>query len=366
MFRPTLSLMFVMALAACKGSDTGSGPAGKDTTEAPAATAVSLTGAGATFPYPLYTKWISEFSKSNPNVRLNYQSIGSGGGIRQITERTVDFGASDAAMTDEQLQKTPGLMHIPTCLGSVALAYNVEGIDSGLKLGRDVVAGIFLGTIKKWNDPAIASKNPGVALPDKPISSVHRSDGSGTTKIFVDYLSAISESWKSGPGTGTSVKWPDGLGGKGNEGVSALVSSTPGSIGYVELAYATQNKLKTAAVENASGAFVTPSLEATSAAAKGIALPEDFRVVIVNSPEPSSYPIAGFTYVLVYKDQTDAKRGKALLEFLSWALSSTGQGFTAGLHYGALPEGVRTRALQALGGVRGPDQKPLLVVPATP
>ena len=265
----TLALVVVTALAAgCQssGADTGSLPGQKKTAasaSAEAATAApsgdrSLTGAGATFPYPLYTKWISEFSKTQPGLKINYQSIGSGGGIRQITERTVDFGATDAAMNEEQMAKTPGILHIPTCLGAVVLTYNLEGVPSGLKITQEAAAGIFLGTVKDWSDPLLVKENPGTKLPKKPIVSIHRSDGSGTTKIFTEWLTAASPDWKKGPGMGLSVSFPSGLGAKGNEGVAGQVSGTPGAIGYVELVYAVQNKLSYASIKNSSGAVVAP------------------------------------------------------------------------------------------------------------
>jgi phosphate transport system substrate-binding protein len=343
-----------------EGSLPGSKPAG--TTQAALATGgASLTGAGATFPYPLYTKWISEFGKTQPGVKINYQSIGSGGGIRQITERTVDFGASDAPMSDEQIGKAPGILHIPTCLGAVVLTYNLEGVPSGLKITPEAAAGIFLGKIKDWDDPAITKDNPDLKLPKKPIASIHRSDGSGTTKIFVDYLSAVSADWKSGPGSGTSVNWPSGLGAKGNEGISGQVQSTPGSIGYVELVYAVQNRLSFAAVKNAAGKFVVPSLEGvTAAGASALArMPDDFRISIVNAEGDGAYPIAGFTYMLLYKEQKDAAKGKALVDFLAWSLHD-GQRLTRDLAYAPLPDELVKKADAKLKTVTGPDGKPLL------
>ncbi|MCC6554258.1 MAG: phosphate ABC transporter substrate-binding protein PstS [Polyangiaceae bacterium] len=358
-----LALPLLALTAACGRSDgpiEGSLP-GSAKSGAPAGGEVALTGAGATFPYPLYTKWIAEFQKANPNVKINYQSIGSGGGIRQITERTVDFGASDAPMSDDQLAKAPGILHLPTCLGAVVLTYNLEGVPTGLKLTPEAVAGIFLGKIKKWNDPAITGENPDAKLPNKEIASVHRSDGSGTTKIFVDYLSAVSPEWKSGPGAGTSVSWPGGLGAKGNEGISALVSSTPSSIGYVELAYAMQNKLSFAAIKNQAGKFVLPSLESTTAAGAGAAakMPEDLRISIVNAEGDEAYPIAGFTYILAYSEQKDPAKGRVLASFLRWAMHE-GQRFTRDLHYAPLPAPVVEKVDRKLATLTGPDQKPLL------
>lgn len=321
---------------------------------------VSLTGAGATFPFPLYTKWVSEYARANPGVAINYQSIGSGGGIRQITEGTVDFGASDAPMTDEQLAKAKDVLHVPTCLGAVVLAYNVQGVGTGLKLTPAAAAGIFLGEVKSWDDPAIASENPGVPLPSRPIATVHRSDGSGTTKIFLDYLSAVSPAWARGPGSGTSVSWPIGLGAKGNEGVAGLLKTQPDSIGYVELAYAAQNRMPVASLRNRAGRFVAPTLESTTAAAAGAArkIPEDLRVSIVDAEGEGAYPIAGFTYILLHARQADAAKGRALVGFLGWALTD-GQKYTAPLHYAALPPEVAGKAQDRLSLVTGPDDKPL-------
>jgi phosphate transport system substrate-binding protein len=361
-----LALPLLALLSACSKSDSPEGPplpGSKSSASAQTAAggSVALVGAGASFPFPLYTKWISEYTKQKPELKINYQSIGSGGGIRQITERTVDFGASDAPMSDEQIGKAPGIIHIPTCLGAVVLTYNIEGVSGGLKLTPDAAAGIFLGTIKNWDDPLIKNENPDAKLPSKPIASVHRSDGSGTTKIFVEYLSAVSPAWKSGPGAGTSVNWPSGLGAKGNEGVSAQVSSTPNAIGYVELAYATQNKLSYAAIKNQAGKFVLPSIESTTAAGAGAAakMPDDLRITIVNAEGEGSYPIAGFTYVLLYKEQKDAAKGKALVDFLKWA-AHDGQRLTNDLHYAPLPKEVADKVDAKLAGITGPDGKALL------
>ena len=299
-----------------------------------------ITGAGATFPFPLYSKWFSDYNKKNPNLRFNYQSIGSGGGIKQITEKTVDFGASDAPLSEEELAKAPGVLHIPTVLGAVVVTYNAS-ID-GLKLTPATLSGIFMGKITKWNDPALAKDNPGAKLPDTAVTVAHRSDGSGTTYVFTDYLAKVSPEWKSTVGAGKSVKWPVGLGAKGNEGVTGLVKGTPGAIGYVELAYANQNKLPTAALKNHDGAFVKPSLEATSEAAAGVEMPDDFRVSITNASGKSAYPIAAFTYLLVYKDQGDKAKGEALINFLWWAVHD-GQTAAAPLDYAPLPKAVVTK-----------------------
>jgi phosphate transport system substrate-binding protein len=299
-----------------------------------------INGAGATFPFPLYSKWFSEYNKLHPDLRFNYQSIGSGGGVKQITARTVDFGASDTPMSDAELAKAPGLLHVPTCLGAVAVVYS--GAPAGLKLTPDLLADIFLGKLTKWNDARIAAVNPGAKLPDLTITVAHRSDGSGTTAVFTDYLAKIAPTWKSQVGAAKSVKWPAGLGGKGNEGVTGLVKSAPGAIGYVELAYAKQNALQMAALRNAEGVFVLPSIESTSAAAAGVTLPPDFRVSITNPRGKSAYPISAFTYLLVYREQSDVQKGKALSQFLWWA-SHSGQKLAGALDYAPLPTSVVTR-----------------------
>lgn len=301
-----------------------------------------INGAGATFPYPIYSKWFSEYAKVDPSVKFNYQSIGSGGGIKQITAQTVDFGASDKFLSDEELKAAPGkLIHIPTVMGAVVVTYNIPGIPSGLKLSSVDVADIFLGKITKWNDRRIAGDNPGVKLPDQPIVVVHRSDGSGTTNIFTDYLSAVNPEWKSKVGKGASVKWPVGLGGKGNEGVAGQVKNTAYAIGYVELAYAVENKLPFATLKNHDGVFVVPSIKTTSAAAAGAAkhMPADYRVSLVNQPGKDAYPIVGFTWLLVYEHQKDAVKGKKLVEFLKWELKH-GQKMASALLYAPLPANV--------------------------
>ena len=303
---------------------------------------VQLNGAGASFPYPLYTKWLAEYKKVKPQVTIDYQSIGSGGGIKGITEQTLDFAGSDAPMTDEELSKAPGpILHIPTVAGAVAITYNLPDLGATLKLTPEVLAGIFLGEIKKWNDQRLVAINPGVRLPDQNIVVVHRSDGSGTTNIFTDYLSNVSPTWKEKVGKGTSVQWPTGVGAKGNEGVAGQVRQTPGAIGYVELAYAIQNRLPYAELRNAAGKFVAPSLETTTAAMAGAAakMPADMRVSIVNAPGENSYPIAGYTYLLVYKNQKDQAKGKALAEYLWWAIHD-GQKYATELLYAPLPSNV--------------------------
>jgi phosphate transport system substrate-binding protein len=308
----------------------------------PASAATLINGAGATFPYPLYSKWFSEYAKIDPSVKFNYQSIGSGGGIKQITAQTIDFGASDKFLTDAELTAAPGkIIHIPTVMGAVVVTYNLPGVAKGLKLSSEDVADIFLGRITKWNDPKIANDNPGIKLPNQPIIVVHRSDGSGTTAIFTDYLSGVSAEWKSKVGMGASVKWPVGLGGKGNEGVAGQIKTTGNTIGYVELAYAFENKLLYATLKNKSGAFVEPSIKSTSAAAAAAAkhMPADYRISLVNQPAKDAYPIVGFTWLLVYEQQKDKVKGKKLVEFLNWELKK-GQKMAGALLYAPLPENV--------------------------
>ena len=297
-----------------------------------------MNGAGATFPYPLYSKWFDEYAKVDQSVRFNYQSIGSGGGIRQIIARTVDFGATDGPMTDEQLKQAPGeLFHIPMVMGAVVATYTLLGSPK-LRFTPELLADIFLGKVSKWNDPRIAALNSEVSLPNQPIIVVHRSDGSGTTYIWVDYLSKVSKEWQTKVGRGTSVNWPVGLGGKGNEGVAGQVKSTPGALGYVELAYAVTNKLPIAAIRNRAGKFVEPSIESTTAAAAAAAreMPSDFRVSLTDAPGDHAYPVAGFTWILVYKEQPDELRGKAMAKFLQWAIHD-GQKYAPSLLYAPLP-----------------------------
>jgi phosphate transport system substrate-binding protein len=301
-----------------------------------------INGAGATFPYPLYSKWFSEYAKVDPTVKFNYQSIGSGGGIKQITAQTVDFGASDKPLSDDELKAAPGkLLHIPTVMGAVVVTYNIPGIGSGLKLKSEDVADIFLGKITRWNDKRITDDNPGVKLPDQPIIVVHRSDGSGTSSIFTSFLSGVSGEWKSKVGTGASVNWPVGLGGKGNEGVAGQVKTTKNSIGYVELAYAFENKLPYASLRNVSGSFVAPSIKSTSAAAAAAAksMPADYRISLVNQPGKDAYPIVGFTWLLVYERQKNPVIGRKLVEFLGWELKH-GQKMAPPILYAPLPANV--------------------------
>jgi phosphate transport system substrate-binding protein len=300
-----------------------------------------INGAGATFPYPIYSKWFDEFHKKYPEAEINYQSIGSGGGIRQLLEGTVDFGASDGPMTDEQLSqaKTP-IVHLPTVLGAVVATYNLPGVQK-LKLTPEALAGIFLGKITAWNDPALVKENPGVALPAVPIVPVHRSDGSGTSFVFTDYLSKVSPEWDRTVGRGTSVNWPVGIGGKGNEGVSGLVKQTPNSIGYVELVYALQNGLAYADIRNRAGRYVPPSLASVTAAAAAAAakMPQDFRVSITDPASPDAYPISSFTWLLIPSRIADKTKGDIIKRFLGWMLSD-GQAMTTPLNYAPLPPAV--------------------------
>jgi phosphate transport system substrate-binding protein len=314
-----------------------------------AAQTTTLNGAGATFPYPMYSKWFSDYHQLHPNIEINYQSIGSGGGIRQVQAQTVDFGASDGPMSDQQLSETKfKVLHIPTVLGAVVPAYNIPGVTGEVKFTPQALAGVFLGKISKWNDPAIASANPDLKLPDTNIIVVHRSDGSGTTYIFTDFLSKISDEWKNGPGKGTSVKWPVGLGGKGNEGVAGQVRQLPGAIGYVELIYAVQNKIPYGTVKNAAGAYVKASLESVTAAAASVkSMPADFRVSITNAPGKDSYPISSFTWLLIPAQSKDAAKGKIIADFLVWMLDQ-GQKETAALTYAPLPSSVVDKVKEAI------------------
>ena len=310
-----------------------------------------INGAGATFPYPIYSKWFNEYVKVDPSVRFNYQSIGSGGGQKQILSETVDFGASDGPMSDENLAKAPrALWHFPTVAGADVITYNLPN-DPKLKLDGATIAGIFLGKITKWNDAAIAGQNPDVKLPDLDIVVVHRSDGSGTTYIFTDFLSKVSPAWKDAVGKGTSVSWPTGIGGKGNEGVSGQVKQVSGAIGYIELAYAKQNHLAYADVKNSSGVYVTPSIESVTEALATASIPDDFRFSMVNPPGEKAYPIAGTTWLLVYADQKDHAKGEKLVQFLKWAYSD-GEKLAPALDYAPLPESLIKRALEKVQSIK--------------
>ncbi len=331
-----LPLFLLVAVAIFGNGCKGTGPGGT----------ISLQGAGATFPNPLYQKWLSEFGKQHPNIRIDYQSIGSGGGIKQIQSQTVDFGASDAPMTDAELKAAPAeLIHIPTVLGAVVITYNLEGVSKPLRFSPDVIADIFLGKIAKWNDPRIKADNADVNLPAADITVVHRADGSGTSFVFTDYLAKVSADWKQKVGADKSPKWPVGQGGKGNEGVTGQVKQQPNTIGYVELAYAVQNKMPSALIKNAGGNFVEASIDAVTAAAAASATttPDDLRVSITNANGPDAYPISSYTYILAYKDQKDAAKGKGLVDFLWWGIHD-GESFAKDLQYAPLPVEIVKRA----------------------
>jgi phosphate transport system substrate-binding protein len=355
-----LCLIWVISSMACGG---GSAPAtNAGAAPAPAASAapfggggkIQINGAGATFPYPIYSKWFSEYRKLHPDVEINYQSIGSGGGIQQITAQTVFFGATDGPMTDAQLKTAPGpILHFPTVLGAVVPIYNVEGTAAALKFTGPLLADIYLGKIKRWNDPEIAKTNPGVNLPAFDITVVHRSEGSGTTFIFVDYLAKVSPEWKDKVGVMASVNWPVGVGGKGNEGVSGLVKQTPGSIGYVELIYAKQNNISYGSVQNQAGEFVSADVNSVTAAAAGASstLPKDFRVSITNSPGKGAYPISSFTWILLYEDPQDKRLAAVMVDLMKWALSD-GQQFAPDLGYAPLPAGVVQQEMDQLARIK--------------
>lgn len=319
---------------------------------------VLINGAGATFPYPIYSKWFDEYHKKFPRYQINYQSVGSGAGIRQISEGTVDFGASDGPMSDEQLKAyldkhgSP-ILHFPTVLGAAVPTYNISGVQASLNFTPEALAGIFLGKVTKWNDPLIASANPGVSLPGEDVVVIHRSDGSGTTYIWTDYLSKVSEEWKTRVGNGTSVNWPAGLGGKGNEGVAALVKQTPGAVGYVELIYAASNNIPYGAVKNPAGTFVKADLASVSEAAAGAArdMPDDFRVSITNAQGKKAYPISSFTWLLIPSKFEDTAKRDAIKNFLKWALTD-GQSYAEGLSYAKLPKNVVDKELKALAKVQ--------------
>ncbi|HWZ44065.1 MAG TPA: phosphate ABC transporter substrate-binding protein PstS [Candidatus Saccharimonadales bacterium] len=333
----------VLLLAVCLGS---------------AAAQTNLNGAGATFPNPIYQKWFSEYHNQHPDIQINYQSLGSGAGIAQLQKRTVDFGASDGPMNDDQLSQTPfKVLHIPTVLGAVVPTYNIPGVSAELKFTPDVLAGIFLGQIKKWNDPRLAKVNPGVKFPDADVIVVHRTDGSGTTYIFTDYLSKVSPEWAKGPKKGTSISWPVGLGGKGNEGVAGTVKQTEGSIGYVELIYALSNNMSYGRVQNAAGQFVKASLDSVTAAAAAVKnMPDDFRVSITNAPGKEAYPISSFTWFLVPVEWTDAGKEKVFVNFLNWMVDK-GQGMTSALAYAPLPKAVAVKVKARIKEIKVKDNK---------
>ena len=325
---------------------------------AKAQSTVLLNAAGATFPYPIYSKWFNIYHQAHPNIQINYQSIGSGGGIRQLTAGTVDFGASDGPMTDEQIKDFQtkngfGVLHFPTVLGAVVPTYNIPGVSTELNFTQKALAGIYLGSITKWNDPEIAKANPGVKLPNDDIVVVHRSDGSGTTYIFTDFLSKADDGWKNKVGRATSVNWPVGLGGKGNEGVSGLLKQTPDSIGYVELVYALQNNIAFGKLQNASGKFIKASLDSVTAAAAASAkdIPDDFRVSITNAPGPTAYPISSFTWLLIPEKIKDTAKRDAIKDFLKWMLTD-GQNYNEGLSYAKLPKPVVAKELKAISKIQ--------------
>jgi phosphate transport system substrate-binding protein len=350
-------IAFASAAALLVACSSGS-PKGADSSKVASTTgaSVDLTGAGATFPYPLYSKWFADYA-TKTGVKINYQSIGSGGGIRQLSEQTVDFGASDSPMKDDELSKAKGgpILHFPTVLGAVALIYNLPDLKQPLKLDGATLGDIYLGTIKKWNDGRIASLNPGAALPNADILVVHRSDGSGTSFIVTDYLSAVSPAWSKGPGKGKEVQWPTGLGAKGNEGVAGQVRQSAGAIGYAELAYAKQNKIATASLKNAAGEFVAPSVESATAAAgaASAALPAntDYRVSIVNAKGAGAYPISSFTWILVYQNQPDATKGRKLVDFLTWALTDAQQQAST-LDYAPIPAAMSKQLVERLKTIK--------------
>ncbi|MEI9953519.1 MAG: phosphate ABC transporter substrate-binding protein PstS [Pseudomonadota bacterium] len=356
--RRNLLVGLLLTLVACKGNQPAPAPAASDSTPAVKKDEpVSLTGAGATFPYPLYSKWISEYNKQNPNVKINYQSIGSGGGIRQITANTVDFGATDAPMKEDEAKQAPGkLFHIPATIGAVVVAYNVPEVTGTLKIAPEVLVDIYAGKIKKWNDPKIKADNPDAKLPEKDISVVYRTDGSGTTAVFTDYLGKVSPEWKEKVGVGKVVNWPTGLGAKGNEGVTGQVKTTPYTIGYIERAYASQNKLPMAELKNKAGKFVAPSIEAMSAAADAVEVPDELFVSLSNAEGEAAYPITSYSYLLLYADAKDAVKGEALAKYVWWGLHD-GQKFAKDLDYAPIPAKVLVKVEARLKELRSGDKK---------
>ena len=348
--KPVLMASALAIVAGCSGGSAPPATEGAGGAARASGGRTQINGAGATFPYPIYSKWFSEYNKLHPNVEINYQSLGSGAGIRQLSSRTVFFGASDQPMKDDQLKAAPGkILHFPTVLGAVVPIYNLPEVSQQLKFTGPLIADIVLGKVKKWNDPAIAKLNPGVKLPPTDLTLVHRSEGSGTTFIFADYLGKVSDEFKKTVGVDASLKWPVGVGGKGNEGVSGLVQQTPGSVGYVELVYALQNKITVGAVQNSAGTFVVPSVASVTAAAAGAAanMPPDFRVSITNAPGADAYPIASFTWMLLYEDPQDKAQAAMMKEFLRWALSD-GQKMAPELGYASLPPQVVEMEMKAL------------------
>lgn len=355
----TVKLVLLSLVAIACGKETNT--SGNAAAASPTTATGNITGAGSSFAYPLYSKWASMYA-AQTGVKVNYQSIGSSGGIRQLSDGVVDFGATDGPMTDEQTAKAKGgaVLHIPTALGGVAITYNIPSLKQPLKLTGEILGDIFLGSVAKWNDKRIAALNPGVALPNLDILVVHRADGSGTTFILSDYLTSVSSAWKSKVGKGQTLNWPVGLGGKGSEGVAGQVKQTPGTIGYVELSYAKHNKLPSAEIRNADGTWVAPSLESVTAAAAGVAaaLPanSDYRISIVNAPGKNAYPISSFTWMLVYKAQSDAVKGKQLVDFITWGLTQ-GQAQAAALDYAPLPAEMASRLKTELAKLEVAAQK---------
>ena len=350
----TVQRTFVITLAALAAVGCGSGESGSNSSTPTSAATAQINGMGATFPYPIYSKWFEEYGKAHPAVRINYQSQGSGAGIRGLTSKTVFFGASDQPMKDDALRAAPGpILHFPTVLGAVVPVYNVTGVTGDLKFTGPVLADIVLGKIRKWNDPALAKLNPGVTLPNADITFVHRSEGSGTTFVWADYLSKVSTEFKEKVGADTALKWPVGVGAKGNEGVTGMVKQSPNSLGYIELVYALQNNVAYGTVQNAAGQFVKASVDSVTAAAAGAAanMPADFRVSITNAPGGDAYPIASFTWILMYETPDDKAQGRAMVEFMKWALTD-GQKFAKELGYAPLPQAVVDAELKALERVK--------------
>ncbi len=342
--REALCVAIALVAAGCQCS-SGSGGA------------IKLNGAGASFPAPLYSRWLHDYRRASPTVQVNYQSVGSGAGITQILQRTVDFGASDAPMSDAELAKaTSPILHIPTALGAVVLTYNAPGVPAGLRMSPETLVKVLLGEIATWDHPALVTENPGTTLPSLPMTVVYRTDGSGTTAVFTDYLGKVSPAWKDRVGVGKAVKWPVGTGGKGNEGVMGHIKNTPGAIGYVELEYASRAGMPMVTLKNRHGDWVVPETAGVTAAAAGATIPDDFRVSITDSPAPGAWPIAAFTYILIYAEHPDAVRGKALARFLWWAVSE-GQVSAAKMNYGRLPEALITRVKARLGELTAGGKK---------
>ena len=348
LLKTALTVVLVAAMASCSNKQEGANPSA-----GAAGGGIQITGAGSTFVNPLMTKWSAEYAAANPNIHINYQAIGSGAGIQQVTTGTVDFGATDGPMTDEQLSgsKVGRILHVPVIMGATVAAYNLPGFTGELKLTPNLLANIFLGKITKWNDRAIAKVNPGSNLPATNILVTHRSDGSGTTYIWTDYLSKVSPEWKTKVGNNTSVDWPAGVGAKGNDGVAGMIRQTPGALGYIEMTYADQNNIPYASIQNAAGKFIRPTAEAVAAAASSGQIPDDFRFSLTNAPGPDAYPIGGTTWVLLPVQSKDKARGAALLAFVRWVLGP-GQQYAPALHYAALPASLVTRVEQTLGQVQ--------------